>query len=203
MTSTIAVFGGTGYAGANIVREASSRGHVVTSYTRNPPAEAPGSVTYEQGTVYDEGLVDKVAAASDVIVLAVRGFDDQGRGLIDGMPALAAAAVAHDTRILVVGGAGSLHVSEGGPRLVDTDAVPEAAKPEVMVQVRVLEWLRSNGGELDWVYVSPSLVFGAHAPGETTGAYRTGEISGTDFALAVVDEIEQRNHVRKRFTVGH
>lgn len=53
------------------------------------------------------------------------------------------------------------------------------------------------------------------APGETTGSYRTdddllvtkddgsSEISGTDYARSFVDEIEQRAHVRKRFTTGH
>jgi len=58
-------------------------------------------------------------------------------------------------------------------------------------------------------------LFCAWAPGEDTGEYRTGgdvwvttehgtsEISGVDFARAYVDEIEQRNHVRRRFTVGH
>jgi len=63
--------------------------------------------------------------------------------------------------------------------------------------------------------VSPAALYGSFAPGDTTGAYRTGgdilvtkdddssEISGTDFALAYVDEIEQSNHPRQRFTVGH
>ena len=80
----------------------------------------------------------------------------------------------------------------------------------------MLDALRSNVPEgLDWFYVSPAALFGSFAPGETTGDYRLGgdelvttedgtsEISGTDFALAHVDEIEQRKHPRQRFTVGH
>ncbi len=31
----------------------------------------------------------------------------------------------------------------------------------------------------------------------------SSEISGTDYARSFVDEIEQRAHVRKRFTTGH
>jgi len=213
--SKIAVFGGTGYAGGNIVREASGRGHEVTSYTRNLPDDTSGPVGYEQGTVFDEALVEKVAAEADVIVLAISGTDDQGRGLVEAMPSLSRSAIAHGTRIAVVGGAGSLVPHEGGTRLVDTDVVPDVAKPGSMLQVRVYEWLKANGEGLDWLYVSPALRFGSHAPGEATGKYRVGgdvmvtkedgtaEISGADYALGFVDELEQRNHVCERINLGH
>ena len=61
----------------------------------------------------------------------------------------------------------------------------------------------------------PAEVFGPWAEGERTGHYRDGGdvivrdadgksfISGGDFAVAVVDEIEQGNHHRERFTVGY
>ena len=75
--------------------------------------------------------------------------------------------------------------------------------------------MRDADESLDWFYVSPSALFGAHAPGERTGEYRTGtdellvdsegrsHISGADYALAFVDELENPRHRRERFTVGH
>ncbi|CAM4167746.1 NAD(P)-dependent oxidoreductase [Janibacter anophelis] len=107
-------------------------------------------------------------------------------------------------------------MAKGGPRLVDTPDFHDDWKPEALSHAKVLDALRSDApDELDWFYVSPAALFGAFAPGETTGSYRLGgdelvttedgtsEISGTDFALAFVDEIEQRKHPRQRFTVAH
>lgn len=88
-------------------------------------------------------------------------------------------------------------------------------KPEASAHAEVLDGLQQAPAELEWFYVSPAALFGSFAPGETLGAYRTGgdvlvtqedgssEISGTDLALAYVDEIERADHPRQRFTVGH
>ncbi len=78
-----------------------------------------------------------------------------------------------------------------------------------------LALLEASDGSLDWFLVHPAEVFGAWAEGERTGAYRDGGdvvvrdsegnsfISGADFAIAVVDEIENGAHPRARFTVGY
>jgi putative NADH-flavin reductase len=114
-----------------------------------------------------------------------------------------------------VGGAGSLRVSEDGPRLVDTPEFPEGAKNEALSHAEVLTALRETGGDVDWFYLSPAAGFGSYNPGEATGAYRVGDdilladangtsyISGADYALAFVDEIEQARHHRERFTVAY
>lgn len=98
---------------------------------------------------------------------------------------------------------------------MDTPQFHDDWKPEALAHAKVLDALRDAPAELDWFYVSPAALFGSFAPGEATGSYRTGgdvlvtkddgssEISGADYALAFVDEIEQRNHVRERFTTGH
>ena len=79
----------------------------------------------------------------------------------------------------------------------------------------VLDDLRVSAPELDWFYVSPAAAFGAWAPGEATGKYRIGgdvlladengdsNISGADFAAAIVAEIENRAHRRARFGVAY
>jgi uncharacterized protein len=211
----IVVFGGTGYAGGNIAREALARGHHVVSYTRNAPTDPLAEVDYRTGSLADPDLVDKAAADADQLVVAVRAEDVAGAPLATYLPRLVAAAVAGGARLSFVGGAGSSLVAPGGPRLVDTPEFRDEWKPEALAHADVLDALRDAPAELDWFYVSPAALFGSFAPGETTGGYRTGgdvlvtredgssEISGTDLALAYVDEIERHAHPRQRFTVGH
>ena len=79
----------------------------------------------------------------------------------------------------------------------------------------MLTALRETSDDVDWFCVSPAAGFGSYAPGEATGTYRVGGdvlltdasgtsfISGADFALAFVDEIEQARHHRERFTVAY
>lgn len=213
--STIAIFGGTGYAGGNIAREAVKRHHTVISYSRHLPENPVTGVTYRIGDITDAGALRSAADEADELVVAVHGADVNGRQLVDVLPALIDAALAGDARLSFVGGAGSSLVSPDGPRLVDTPDFRDEWKPEALAHAEVLEELRKAPEALRWFYVSPAALFGAWAPGETLGHYRTGgdllvtkedgssEISGTDFALAYVDEIEQSNHPRQRFTTGH
>ncbi|WP_433955891.1 NAD(P)-dependent oxidoreductase [Janibacter indicus] len=213
--STIVIFGGTGYAGGNIAREAVSRGHQVISYSRNAPAEQADGVEYRTGSLTDDTVLAQAAADADDLVVATHGADVGGSPLVDHVGRLTSAAIEHGARLSFVGGAGSLHVAKGGPRLIDTPDFHEDWKPEALSHAKVLDALREGPAELDWFYVSPAALFGSFAPGETTGSYRLGgdelvtdaegnsEISGTDFALAYVDEIEQGKHPRQRFTVAH
>ena len=213
--STIVIFGGTGYAGGNIVREAVSRGHQVVSYSRTAPAEQAEGVEYRTGSLTDDTVLAQAATDADDLVVATHGADVGGSPLVDHVARLTAAAIEHGARLSFVGGAGSLHVTKGGPRLVDTPDFHDDWKPEALSHAKVLDALRAGPQELDWFYVSPAALFGSFAPGETTGRYRLGgdelvtdaegnsEISGTDFAKAYVDEIEQGKHPRQRFTVAH
>lgn len=210
----IAVFGGTGYAGGHIAREAERRGHHVVGYARHEPTEPVDGVEYRIGSLSDTAAVAAAADAADVVVIATHGLDVDGTPLADRLPAIIA-AVNGTARLGVVGGAGSSLVAEDGPRLLDTPDFHDEWKPEALSHTRVLDVLRADDGGLDWFYVSPAALFGAFAPGEATGEYRTGgdllvtkddgssEISGADFALAFLDEIEQPKHSRQRFTVGH
>lgn len=218
--TTIAIFGGTGYAGSAIRDEALKRGHRVISVTRNLPAEAPSApgLEFRQGSVHDAALVDRIAAEADVIVVSIRfAADGSGEGvkLADALPALTAAAAAHGTRLGVVGGAASLLVAEGGPRLIDTPEFPDQFKGEAGNAADALEALRADTTGADWFFVSPAAAFGSYNPGQPTGKYRVGgdilltdesgksEISGADYALAFVDEIENPVHHRTRFTVAY
>lgn len=210
----ITVLGGTGYAGGHIVREAASRGHDVTSLSRTLPDEQVAGVSYRTADALDAEALAHVADDADVVVLALspRGALE---GRIEGVAReVAARAQAAGARLGVVGGAGSLLVAEGGPRVVDA-GFPEAFRAEALSMAQVLEDLRASDDALDWFYVSPAGGFGAFAPGERTGTYRTGGdvllvdekgesfVSGADLALAFVDEIERPAHRRTRFTVAY
>jgi putative NADH-flavin reductase len=213
--SHVVIVGGTGYAGSHIAAEAVRRGHRVTSYSRHEPAEAVAGVEYRTGTITDPEVLEQAAAAADDLVLAVHHADLGGAPVVDRLPALQEAAIAHDARLSFVGGAASSYVAPGGPRLIESPDFNPDWMPEASAGLATLLALEEAGPELRWFFVSPAALFGSYAPGETTGAYRTGgdvlvtkedgssEISGTDFATAYVDEIERVAHPDQRFTVGH
>lgn len=217
--TTVAIFGGTGYAGGAIRDEAARRGFTVISVTRSgaphDAAKSPG-VEFRKGDIHDAALVDRVAADADIVVVAIRFAPTaDGVALIDAFPVLTSACAARDTRLGVVGGAASLHVSDGGPLLIDTPEFPDAFKPEAGNGARVLDALRSDTTDVDWFFVSPAREFGSYNPGEPLGRYRVGgdvllvdesgrsRISGADYALAFVDELENPRHHRTRFTVAY
>lgn len=212
----ITVVGGTGYAGGHVVAMAASRGHEVTSWSRSLPEQKVEGVTYATGDVRDDHVLAQVVRGADVLVTALSPRGDlAGEGVQRALQQrIAAAAKEAGVRLGVVGGAGSLLVAEGGPKVHETDGFPEEFRPEAQEMGGVLEDLRAGDPELDWFFVSPAGTFGAYAPGEYTGSYRVGGdvlltdengesfISGPDFALAMVEEIENPTHRRQRFTVA-
>jgi putative NADH-flavin reductase len=201
----IAIYGATGNVGKHIVAEAAARGHEVTALSRHE-SPLPAGVPWQHGDINDIESVSAVTAAHDAVVTAngpsrVPGedpftFEGTIRGLVGALGT---------TRVLVVGGAGSL-LAAPGVRLVDTPEFPEEYKPEALASAAALEFLRSTGEDVDWTYLSPAPVFPA---GEATGSYVAGTespvgstISGEDFAKAVLDELERPAHRRTRFTVA-
>lgn len=211
----IHVLGGTGYSGAHIVAEAQRRGHQVTSFSRNHPSDPVAGVEYRTGSVLDPDLLASSVGDADVVfdALSPRG-DLAGRleGVVDQLIDLLRGT---GVRFGVLGGASSLYVSKGGPLLFDANPMPPEVVPEVQTGINVLDTLRGAAEDLDWFYVSPAAEFGAWAPGEKTGSYRTADdvllvdengkssISGADLALAVLDEIDTPKHRRRRFHVAY
>lgn len=202
----IAVLGGTGYTGGHIAREAAARGHHVTAYSRHAPEAPVEGVHYLQGSMTEEGAVAAAVAGQDVVVeaLAPRG---ELAGRLEGLIADAARLAAEQgARLIVIGGWSGLRPAEGSPRFVEGD-VPAAFRAEAEELVRVLDALERSAPEgLDWLFVSPAQAYGSYAPGEALGRYRVSgpvaildeqggsAVSGADFALAVVDEIERHEH---------
>lgn len=210
----LVIFGATGYAGGRIGAEALRRGHEVVGVSRNEGA-VPEGVDARQGSLHDEEFVAALAKDADVFVVATPARALDGKKLIEAVPALARIARENEVRLSFVGGAASLLVAEGGPRLFDTPEFPAEYKDEAGSHAEVLDLIREQPEGLDWFYVSPAAEFGAWTPGERKGEFRVGgdilltdengrsHIGGDDYAIAYVDEIEQPKHHRARFTVAY
>ena len=118
----------------------------------------------------------------------------------------------HETpRLVIVGGAGSLYVDDAKTtRLMDTPDFPEEAKPTAFNMGKAFDQLKLTE-DINWTYLSPSAFF--NPEGKRTGKYHLGqdqlltnskgesEISYADFALALVDEIENQLFTDQRITV--
>ncbi|HEX2778126.1 MAG TPA: NAD(P)H-binding protein [Gemmatimonadaceae bacterium] len=214
----IVLFGATGNIGQRIAKEALSRGHKVTGVVREPRDVEPPDrdVKLVKGDATDASSVAQVARGADAIVSAIsprpnaRGLPapslaGASRALLEG------AAQAGVKRVVAVGGAGSLEVAPG-KRLMDAPGFPVAYRAEAQEGADSLDVFRTRGAGMDWTYVSPAAEIG---PGERTGTFRqTGDefladakghsrISYEDFAVAIVDELEKREHVGERFGVAY
>lgn len=207
----VVIFGATGYTGGNLTNEFASRGHQVVAVSRSAAKSAQPGVTTLAGDLSDLAFFKSAIDGADAAILAVHHSNPN---VVELLPALMAASEAAGVRLGVVGGAGSLNVSEGGPRVIDTPEFPDAYKPEAGAAAESLYKMRDlNKG--DWFFISPAGGYGRFAPGERTGHYRLGGdvlvtdadgksyISGADFAIAVADEVENPKHHNVRFTVGY
>lgn len=205
----IAVIGAGGKAGSEIVKEALHRGHEVTAIVRSA-----AKVTDSRAAVMEKDVFDLTAGDLKGFDAVVNAFGapfgqehlhvDAGNVLINALKDVP------ETRLIVVGGAGSLFVDEAKTtRVVETPGFPDFVKPTALNQGKNLDILQGTKG-LKWTFVSPSANF---AVGARTGSYVKGKdhllvnskgesyVSYADYAIAIVDEIEQPEHVGERFTV--
>jgi putative NADH-flavin reductase len=211
--ATIVVFGGTGYTGHHIVSEAASRGHAVISVSRSAPGEPVVGVRSETGAA--EEVAKRVVPGADAVVAALSPRGDMAGRLVEVYSELARASAGAGARYLQVGGFSSLRPAPGEPRVVEGE-IAEQYRAEALEGEATRVLLAENAPDgLDWVFVSPASTYGAWAAGERTGSYRVGgdvalldaeggsNISGADFARAIVDEIENPAHHREHIGVAY
>jgi putative NADH-flavin reductase len=196
----IAVIGATGNVGQRIIAEAERRGHETIAISRGGGAVGNGRAV--RADLTDKAGIAKAIEGADAVVLSVRFQDLDVAGLLD--------ALKGARRLLIVGGAASLYVAPG-LQLIDTEGFPDFIKVEAEPARQALARIQQET-DLDWTFLSPSVFFG---PGERTGQFRLGKdelltaadgkshISYEDYAVALLDEIEQPKHSRQRFTVGY
>ncbi len=214
----IVLYGATGHIGARILSELLSRRHQVTAITRDPEKLTENAgLTVQQGDLSDTSQMAESIAGAEAVVSAYgppAGHEDQVLGvtrrLIEAVQRVSQQANSgHATRLVMVGGAGSLEVAPG-VKLMDAPNFPENYRTIAEAHARALDLLRASS--IDWTSLSPSAVI---EPGERTGKFRLAQdkllttsdggsrISMEDFAIALVEELEQPQHRRQRFTVGY
>ncbi|MGN9782024.1 NAD(P)-dependent oxidoreductase [Nonomuraea sp. ZG12] len=204
---------GTGFAGSALIREFTTRGHEVVAVSRTGGGTWPAGASSVTGTVHDPAFVARVTADADVVAVALPALSAEG-GIAAGVEALLP-AVDRRARLGVVGGSAVLPLMEGGPRLGDTAAFPDALRARVTAHQRALDTLEAAHGELDWFVLVPAAEFGPHVPGARRGTYRTSRtalvsdpdghsaIGVEDYAIAFADELETPTTHRSWLTVGY
>lgn len=205
----IAVIGASGKAGSLILKETVTRGHQVTAIVRDASKLQDTNVAVIEKNVFE--LTTSDLKAFDVVINAFGAPLGEEQAHVDAGHALIEALKGTSTKLIVVGGAGSLFVDENKTvKLIDTPEFPDFVKPTAMGQGRNLQELQEST-DLTWTFISPSAVFDAE--GKRIGSYQSGKdhllvnskgesyISYADFAIAVVDEVENPKHVNERFTV--
>lgn len=204
----IAVVCANGKAGKLIVKEALNRGMDVTAVVR-------GENKTEATQVIQKDLFDLTSADLKDFAVVIDAF---GAWTPETLP-LHSTSLKHlcdvlsgtDTRLLVVGGAGSLYLNpEHTAQVMDGPDFPDVFKPLAANMGKALAELRERK-DVRWTYLSPAGDF--QAEGERTGKYILGGeeltlndrgesvISYADYAIAMVDEAEHGGHIQQRISV--
>ena len=204
----IAVVCANGKEGQLITKEAINRGFDVTAVVRGEnKSEATKAIVKDLFDLTKEDL-----SGFDAVVDACGAWTPETLDAIpNAVKKLCELLKGTDTRLLIVGGAGSLYVNkEHTLTVADGKDFPDAFKPLAAVHQTALNYLRGVK-DVKWTYLSPAADF--QADGEKTGKYilagedftpnAKGEsvISYADYAIAMVDEIEKGNHIGQRISV--
>ncbi|MED4400131.1 NAD(P)-dependent oxidoreductase [Metabacillus fastidiosus] len=206
----IGVIGASGKAGSLILKEAVERGHEVTAIVRNAEKVKEANIEIIEKNIFDLNSQDM--EQFDVVVNAFNAAPGEEHQHIEaGKVLIEVLKGASKTRLIVVGGAGSLFVDEAKTiRVMDTPDFPEAYFPTASNMGKNLEELQSTSG-IQWTYISPAGFF--DPAGKRTGSYQKGKdqltlnskgesyISYSDYAIAVLDEIENPQYKNERFSV--
>lgn len=204
----IAVICANGKAGRQIVKEAVARNLDVTAVVR-------GDNQTEAEKAMKKDLFDLTASdlqGYDVVIDAFGAWtEDTLPQHSTSLKHLCDILSGTDIRLLVVGGAGSLYVnSEHTVQVSDGPDFPAMFLPLAKAQGKALAELRERN-DVKWTFISPAGDF--QADGERTGKYilageeltlnAKGEsvISYADYAIAMIDEAENGNHIQQRISV--
>lgn len=219
----ITVYGGTGRLGSHVVAEALRRGDTVTIVARNAGSNVPAGVRVVSGNILDSKAVAQQIAGQDVVISAVSGgfgatseanqFQQKvARSLVAALRSVKPSK----PHLIVIGGASSLLVQPGGTQTLLDTAPAKFKDPnsEMVGLVRALDYYRTVQ-DVDWSFLSPPPGLNVNSD-DRTGKFRVGDdavlrdtqgkpsgISAADLAVAVVDEAEHPQHIRRHFTVGY
>lgn len=213
----VVLIGASGFVGTALLNELLTRGNKVTAIVRNPKniTVKNNSLSVVKADVSDVNAIIEVCKGKDAVISAYNpGWSNTNiyEEITKNYPLILKAVKQSGVkRLLCVGGAGTLFCAPG-VRVIDSGAIPD----KIMGGVKALGEFYLNTlckeKEIDWVFFSPA---GTLEAGKRTGKFRLGKddliidkdgnshISVEDYAIAMVDELEQPKHHQERFTIGY
>ena len=203
----VAIIGANGKSGSNLVQEALRQGHDVTAIVRNKEYKNDAvKVVYKD--VFELSKAD--LERFDAVISAFAAWTPEAFPLHKKVAKhLADVLSGTKTRLLVIGGAGTLYVDDKDTMAMDTPDFPADYMGVARATAESFFELK-NRTDVLWTYVSPAGEYDDQ--GARTGKYVLGGdnmilnsqnesyISYADLAVAIIDELKNRNFVQKRFT---
>ena len=213
----VVLIGASGFVGTAILNELLNRGHKVTAIVRDPAKVTASNPNLKviQADVTDTDVLIEASKGKDAVISAYNpGWKNPNiyEETLKNYPLIVdSVKKAGVERLLIVGGAGTLFYAPG-KMVMDADDVPAKLLPGIKsLGEFYLNTLRKEN-DIDWILLSPAANM---TPGERTGKFRIGKddlvvdvngdsnISVEDYAVAMVDELEQKHHHKERFTIGY
>ena len=213
----VVLIGASGFVGTAILNELLNRGHKVTAIVRDAKKMTVSNpnLTIVEADVTDTDALKEAGKGKDAVISAYNpGWKDTHiyEDTLKNYPLIVESAKqAGVKRLLIVGGAGTLFYAPG-KMVMDADDVPAQLLPGIKsLGEFYLNTLRKEK-DIDWIFLSPAANM---TPGKRTAKFRIGKddlvvdangdsnISVEDFAVAMVDELEQEKHHKERFTIGY
>ena len=214
----IAVIGATGFVGTQVVKELANRGYSVNALARNTSKiEESENVKAVTADIYNTAELSEILKGNDAVINAFSPgwtnpniIEDFLKGATSIEKAVEESGV---KRFITVGGAGSLYIAEN-LQLIDTPEFPAEIKPGAEAARQYLEMIKKNE-KLDWTFFSPAIEMHQGTAGVRKGTYRTAlenpvfdengrsVLSVEDVAVALVDELENNQFVKQRFTAAY
>lgn len=213
----VVLIGASGFIGTAILNELLNRGHKVTAIVRDPAKVTASNPNLKviQADVTDTDVLIEASKGKDAVISAYNpGWKNPNiyEETLKNYPLIVdSVKKAGVERLLIVGGAGTLFYAPG-KMVMDADDIPAKLLPGIKsLGEFYLNTLRKEN-DIDWIFLSPAANM---TPGERTGKFRIGKddlvvgvngdsnISVEDYAVAMVDELEQKHHHKERFTIGY
>ena len=214
----VAVIGATGFVGTQVVKELANRGYFVNALARNTSKiEESENVKAVTADIYNTAELSEILKGNDAVISTFNPgwtnpniFEDFLKGAESIEKAVEESGV---KRFITVGGAGSLYIAEN-LQLIDTPEFPAEIKPGAEAARQYLEMIKKNEN-LEWTFFSPAIEMHQGTAGVRKGTYRTAlenpvfdengrsVLSVEDVAVALVDELENNQFVKQRFTAAY
>lgn len=211
----ITIIGAGGNIGRRIVEEAVHRNHDLTLITSKELShfqlKNSSNVKTKQVDIFNTELLSDTINGSDLVISAYAPPHDNNDILLEASQSLVEASKKANIRLIAVGGAGSLKTSDN-LLLVNTPNFPSEYSDIAKAHLKTLESVYRTEQELNWTNVSPSAYI---FEGERTNQFRIAEdhlivnekgessISMEDFAVGILNEVDEARFSKKRFTIGY